>query len=279
MTLTVNILVVGDVYRSEFREARRAMDACGEVAEAADIDAACAVLADGERAFDVIVLATAYPGQFSSEAVDRLRRLAPLGRVVALLGAWCEGEVRSGHPLPGVIRVYWHQWEQRLGWEAARWGDGVRCSWGLPATAGEEERVLALAEEPIPQRSGLIAVCSQEHAIGDWLCAVCRRAGHTTVWLRPGDPLRDAKPTAGIFDASDQPRQYEELRRFADALHSAPVVALIGFPRIEERDQARTAGAASVLSKPLLMEDLFWELDRLSALATQDHGSPLQKPH
>jgi CheY-like chemotaxis protein len=258
----VNILLIGDLERHEFREARLAMDACGAVVETADVAAACAVLDDEERAFDLIVLATAYPGQFSDEAVERLRRLSPLSRVVGLLGTWCEGEMRSGHPLPGAIRVYWHQWAQRLEWESARWHDGLRCSWGLPVTAGEEERVLALAETPIPRRSGLIAVCSQEHAIGDWLCATCRRTGYTAEWLRPSDPLGDAKPAAGIFDASDRPQQCEDLRRFAAALHPAPVVAIIGFPRVEDRDRALDSGAASVLSKPLLVEDLLLELDR-----------------
>jgi DNA-binding response OmpR family regulator len=122
--------------------------------------------------------------------------------------------------------------------------------------------VLALAETPIPRRSGLIAVCSQEHAIGDWLCATCRRTGYTAEWLRPSDPLGDAKPAAGIFDASDRPQQCEDLRRFAAALHPAPVVAIIGFPRVEDRDRALDSGAASVLSKPLLVEDLLLELDR-----------------
>jgi DNA-binding response OmpR family regulator len=114
----------------------------------------------------------------------------------------------------------------------------------------------------------LVAVCSQEHATGDWLCATCRRAGYTAEWLRPGDSRHDAKPSAGVFDSSDRPEQYEDLRRFAAALHPAPVVAIMGFPRVEDRDRALDSGAASVLSKPLLVEDLFWELDRLLGAVT-----------
>ena len=73
-----------------------------------------------EIAVDVIVVAQAYPGQFSGEALDRLARLAPLARVVVLLGSWCEGEVRSGRPWPGAIRVYWHQWPARCAQELGR---------------------------------------------------------------------------------------------------------------------------------------------------------------
>jgi DNA-binding NarL/FixJ family response regulator len=260
------ILLVGNTRRREFREARAAIDACAPVVEAVDVAAACALLAEGEHAFDLIVLATAYPGQFPAEAIERLRRLAPLSRVVGLLGSWCEGEMRSGHPCPGAIRVYWHQWPPRIGREAARWHDGVRSSWGLPATASEEERVLAVAEERIPRRSGLLAVCSDEFAMQDWVCAACRRAGYAAMWLRPGDAIPVEKPLAAIFDGSDQPHhQYEHLHRFAAGVHPAPVVALLGFPRLEDWDLALAAGAAAVLSKPLLLEDLFWQLDCLLA--------------
>jgi CheY-like chemotaxis protein len=274
----VTILVVGDLRRREFREARAAMDACGPVVEAADVAAACALLAGGEHAFDLIVLAAVYPGQFSAEAVERLRRLAPVSRVVGLLGSWCEGEMRSGHPYAGAIRVYWHQWMPRLGRESGRWHDGVRCSWGLPVTAGEDERVLALAEEPFPRRSGLIAVCSDEFAMQDWLCAACRRAGYAARWLRldcPRGVLPVEKPVAAIFDANDQPHeQHEQLRRLAAGLRPAPVVALLGFPRVEDRARALAAGAASVLAKPLFVQDLLWELDRVTASIPDTLGVP-----
>ena len=49
---------------------------------------------------DVIVVAQAFPGQFSHQAIDRLRRLAPLARMVGLMGSWCEGEMRTGSPWP-----------------------------------------------------------------------------------------------------------------------------------------------------------------------------------
>ena len=261
----MTILLLGNTRRREFREARAAMDSCARVVEAADVAAACALVAEEEWAFDLIVLATAHPGQFPAEAVERLRRLAPLSRVVALLGSWCEGEMRSGHPCPGAIRVYWHQWAPRIGRESARWHDGLRSSWGLPATASEEERVLAVAEEPLPRRSGLCAVCSDEFAMQDWISAACRRAGYTTAWLRPGDPPPAEKPLAAIFDGGDQPgHQYEHLRRFAAAVRPAPVLALLGFPRAKDLDLALAAGAAAVLSKPFLVQDLLWQLDALS---------------
>ena len=83
-------------------------------------------LAEGLPAPHGIVLAQAYPGQFSPVAIDRLRNLAPLARLIAILGSWCEGEPRSGHPLPGVIRIYWHQAAERIRREFPRWFEAAR---------------------------------------------------------------------------------------------------------------------------------------------------------
>jgi hypothetical protein len=162
--------------------------------------------------------------------------------------------------------VYWHQWIPHFGRESARWEDGARSSWGLPVTVGEEERVLALGEGAFPRRSGLIAVCSGEFAMQDWIGAACRRAGYTTEWIRPGDRLLAPRPVAAVFDAGDRPDEQEaHLRCLAAALRPAPIVALLQLPRVDDRNRALAAGAASVLAKPILVEDLLWELDRLVA--------------
>ncbi len=249
--------------RREFGAARRVAALWAEVVEVGDIVAAQAALVEVEQCFDWIVLATSYPGQYSEQQIDGLRCIAPLSRIVALLGSWCEGETRSGRPTPGVIRVYWHQWEQRLAWEASRWASGGRSTWALPVTAGEEERVLALAEDRMAPRSGPITICSDEFACAEWLSAVCRKAGYTPQQVRPWDTLDPAGVAAGIFDVGEHEERFDHLRRFVSALRPAPVVALIGFPRVEDRERAVAAGAASLLSKPLWIEDLLCEIDRL----------------
>ena len=55
----ISILLVGSTDRSEFREARTALDASGRVVAAADADSACSALQRGHVAPDVIVLAQA----------------------------------------------------------------------------------------------------------------------------------------------------------------------------------------------------------------------------
>jgi hypothetical protein len=62
----------------------------------ADVDKAAAALAHAALAPHGIVLLQTYPDQYSAAAVDRLRAFAPLARLIAIQGGWCEGEPRSG---------------------------------------------------------------------------------------------------------------------------------------------------------------------------------------
>ena len=82
---------------------------------------------------DLILVVASRPGRFSTAEVETLHRRAPLAKLVALLGSWCEGEVRSGHPWPGVTRIYAHQWQARLPRELETW---------QPRTATEIDRLM-----------------------------------------------------------------------------------------------------------------------------------------
>jgi DNA-binding NarL/FixJ family response regulator len=160
--------------------------------------------------------------------------------------------------------VNWHQWPARCRRELGRLVEG-QSAWALPATASEEERLLA-ADEPPPQHQGLIAVRAWQWETADWLSAACRRAGWATVWARPPHAARIEGAAAAIFDTFDcQDREFRELQRFCTEMAPAPVLALLGFPRIADCRQALAAGAAAVLSKPLLVADLDAELERLAA--------------
>jgi CheY-like chemotaxis protein len=259
----ISILLVGSTDRLEFRQARAVLDTLGEVA-ATDAESACLALERGQVTPDVIVLAQAYPGQFSTEAVDRVRRLAPLARVVGLLGSWCEGETRSGQPWPAALRVYWHQWPAQAGQEMARVRAGTCPTWSLPITASEEERLLLLAEEPIAKREGLIVLWTPDFEMQDWLGAACARRGYSTAWFLPHRPVPAEQATAAVFDGNEcRGEERSSLEQLADALGPVPIVALLDFPRVDGRDRALAAGAQAVLSKPFLIDDLFWQIDRL----------------
>lgn len=261
----LSILLLCNADRAEFEQARTVMAAWGAVSEFADVDAAVAALEVGEILPDAIVVAQAFPGQYSHPTIDRLRRLAPLARVVGMMGSWCEGEMRTGSPWPGVVRTYWHQWAARCSRELRRLTQGHFCSWTLPPTATEEERLLADTAESWPQRQGLVVICARSNEMMEWLTTACRNRGYATVWQRPPGVARIEGATAAIFDGTDlSEEECNDLNRLAATLHPTPVIALLAFPRIDDRQRTMLAGAAAVLSKPLLVDDLFWEMDRVA---------------
>lgn len=259
----IAVLVVGDTSRAEFREARDSLLAGAQAREAADLLAASALVEQGEFLPEVIVVAQSYPGQFPAAQIDQLRRLAPLARVLGLSGAWCEGEMRTGKPWPGAIRVYWHQWPARWRHELARTARGLCPAWGLPVTATEEERLLAAAEERLARRVGTIGVRARSADSAEWLCATLESWGYEAVWLHPRRPP-EIQAAAAVFDGTDiTGHELEDLRRLAACFDRPRVVALVDFPRLETRRAALAAGAAAVLGKPVMLEDLYWQLERV----------------
>jgi DNA-binding NarL/FixJ family response regulator len=262
--MALSILFIGDTDRAQFREAPQAARRLGDLLEVADAAAAADALASGRTTPDLIVVAQAFPGEFSAASIERLLRLAPLARVVGLLGSWCEGETRTGKPWPAAIRVYWHQWLPRADEELRRLGSGQTSSWSLPITASEEERLLATADQPWEKRQGRVAIRSPWAETYAWLADACRLRGYTPLRLSAaaaeGAPI--AAADALVFDGTDcAGRELTELSRLAATVRPAPVVVLLDFPRVEDRDRALAAGAAAVLGKPLLLEDLLWQLD------------------
>ena len=167
----ISILLLGETDRPEFCDFRSTLESLGRVSRISEVERAIEVLETGEITPDVIVIAQAFPRQFSHQDIDRLRRLAPLSRILGLLGSWCEGETRSGQPLPAAIRIYWHQWHARAERELRRLIQSQCPSWGLPVTATEEERLLQSTAQTLPAGSGTCrhpcpAVCNGRLAIG-----------------------------------------------------------------------------------------------------------------
>jgi len=259
----VAILLVGNARRAEFLRAVEMLGRLGSVTEVGDAASAVEMLTSGQVVPELIVVAQAYPHQFTHEDVERLRRAVPLARVLGLMGSWCEGEMRTGSPWPAVVRVYWHQWPGQCQRQLSLMAADESSAWCLPATATEEERLLADSCLPIQQRSGLVAVHTRVMEMEDWLSDAMRRRGYSTVWLHPSRPVHVEGVAAALFDGSDlRGGELDELAKLCRDLSPAPVIALLDFPRIEDRRRALSAGAAAVISKPVQVEDLYWELDQ-----------------
>jgi CheY-like chemotaxis protein len=265
----LTMLVVGDIERAEFR-ASFAQVADADFAQRADIREALVYL-QGHDAPAVIVLAQSRPGEFAAGEVEELRRAAPLARLWTLAGSWCEGEVRSGKPPAGAMRSYWHQWPARLSVELDRIADGLSPAWSLPVTAGEEDRVLRATGQPAERRTGLIVVRGNEREAIEALADACGARGYSTVSVHGERPQTAVSGALAILwdtfaERAADPSEVHRIRRDAG---DAPLIAILGFPRVEEIQRAFAAGVHSVVSKPFRLEDLFWQLDQIATRATE----------
>ncbi|MGA2621767.1 MAG: hypothetical protein ABSF26_29550 [Thermoguttaceae bacterium] len=272
-THDLQVVLVGSTDRAEFRDARQTLDALGRVLAFPSVQSAAAAIEAGGAAPDVLVIAQAYPGQFPRSTIEQLRHLAPLARVIALLGTWCEGETRTGRPWPAVIRLYWHQGPARCRQELLRLVEGRGSSWGLPLTATDEERLLAAAERRPPPRRGLIAIFTPRADMEAFLAAACRSCGYATVWLPPGQSVGVRGATAAIYDGCElRAVELDDLRRLAANLAPTPILAILHFPRPDDYRLALAAGAAALLAKPLHVDDLLEQLDEIQQDEAAVHG-------
>ena len=262
----VNALVVGSTHDRAHPDCAAAIARLSRhtvVEHVADLESAAVRLADPRSTFELIALAEPRPGHYSTDQIDALRNLAPLVRVWRLLGSWCEGEQRSGQPPLACCGTYWHRLPARLAsaFEAVRAGG---CpTWGLPLTATADEQLLAAAEFSPGGRAGRIVVCAARAEGARALADACRLGGYETEWIVEGDRLKSKSAQAVVWDmTTEQATDRRRIKRLRRAAGGAPVVAVVGFPREHETRQAIASGVSEVVSKPYLVRDLLWHVER-----------------
>jgi CheY-like chemotaxis protein len=235
------------------------------------MDDALAWLRASEALPDLIVVGQQHPSQFTIAVWQELLRAAPLVPLWRLLGTWCEGEQRSGRPPGGCLSDYWHSFSPRLARALVERAAGCRPRWAAPPTASAEERMLAESALALPKSAGQVVVCADRRANAMALADACRLAGYKVTPARPGNltgqSLLDRESEcvcALLWDAT--PQQICDrvaVNRVRAAFASAPVLAIVDFPRPEDVCQARSLGIDHVFSKPYSNRDL---LDRIVAL-------------
>jgi CheY-like chemotaxis protein len=278
------VLLVGDYAHRDFREALAWLEehvcltlaasvsdglaVMGQAAAAAPAAAAPAADEDdGESVADrmipdVIVVAQSRPGQFRPPQVERLHAASPLSRLVVLSGSWCEGELRSGRPCAGVIRVLWHQWQPRLVPFLQPGSAPLPDIWSLPRTASLDEQLASTVGPLWPVREGLVAIHAETRETFQALSDACRQGGYATVWY-PQEQVVDASGVvAALADGISCGAAGQRFVRSVVQRHRpAPVIVILDFVRRQDYDLARAEGAGAVLAKPFLVYDLLWHLD------------------
>ncbi len=196
--------------------------------------------ATDQRGIDLTVLACPRP-LVDTDKAQLLLEEAGADRFVQLLGVWCEGEGRTGKPVPGAERVFWHAWPA---WQR-RW----------------LERLSADSISPLPPRlPQLVRIDTPDGELAKALVAALVAEDIGAVWSRKS---LAAGADAILWDGAQlSGREADHLAAVCSAgrYGQTPVIALLDFPRPETVAAARALGAADVLGKPLTTELLLESL-------------------
>src|SRR5690606_19180040 len=134
-------------------------------------------------------LAQPLPGIYKQAQIETLRQLAPLAQIVVVAGTWCEGELRTGKPQSGVLRLYWH--------ELAHWWRTRRnpvVVWS-PCLDGP---LIPRVSPGEPTLEAALAIHTPTLASYEALAAVLGRFGAHCLWIR--DLQAPSAATIGLWD-------------------------------------------------------------------------------
>ena len=272
----LQVLAVGPWQLREFSMVRHAIDPMSSWPICQTLKQATILLEKKDIASELLLLAQPRPGYYAQSLLDHLQRLAPLTRIVLVAGSWCEGELRTGQPARGVLRLYWYDL-------AAWWRDAMTCQaaggcppWSEPQEDGYAGRLRKNASQSGAGQAGavqsgagrLIEVDTLEYETFATLAALLTSGGWAAVWQRRGSrPIMTTGTKAGIWDGGQlDPPEIDQLAHFCQSLKKCagclvPVTVLLDFPRSEHISMAQVAGAQTVLPKPYRMDDLLNKLE------------------
>lgn len=261
------ILLTGDYWHHEFQSVISNFDVPMTLVPIEKIESV------SDFKFDLIVIAQSRRDQFFAVDLEKIQVMFPFLPVVGLLGSWCEGETRSGAPIPGVKRVYWHQWEgryERFVQQLA--GTGI-TSWHAPRTASVADQIVS--DVPLRHVSGTIeyvGISAWSRAQYEMLADAITQFGWQPRWIERGvwDAETSRTISAICIEADSWCTNLESrIRWVRSEIPQAPIVLLLNYPRAFELDEIHSAGVSEVVSKPFELSDL-----RLSILRSTESLEP-----
>lgn len=247
------VALVGDVAHGDFTALH-----CW-LAERADVvlaqDPVTAVAKLRTCAPHTILVCQSRPGRWTQSEIENLLQAAPMARVLAVLGSWCEGEMRSGRPWHGVERVYWYNALGRLSSGGFLHRTGRR-----PRTESPAEQIeAALRGLSIAASSRQATIIARSRQAFAPLADLCQLAGYQPQWLRSAEDSWHGPAELIVWNADDTAPAHRLAHAAAiqRSNSQARLIVLLNFPRRDELDALLAAGCDAVLGKPLLVTDLW----------------------
>jgi len=270
---SVRLWLIGDASCDEWRHVLRTTPEPVSLRMFSTVDEATRELRQTAMPPELVAVVQSRPGEFSDRDVWRLYCAAPLVRVIAIVGSWCDRALRLGAHPAGTHRVPWHEWESHIEGELARLESGAPPTWSGALSASDDQRLLEIAHEGPKERAGLVVIATNFGEAYAYLSDACRASGLASVWVRHGQAVPTQGASAAIWDAAQcDDAECRELARFCRQT-AAPTLALVAFPRFETLERVQQSGAEAMLAKPVLIQDLWHQLERLMLVDADRRGS------
>lgn len=257
------ILVTGDYWHPDFERLLRNLDVPVTLVPINK------VVSVRETAFDLIVIAQARRDQFSHADVEGLQSCFPNTPIVALLGSWCEGELRSGAAWPGVIRVYWHQWDGRYEQFVHQLGSAGLTEWHAPRTASVADRTAAKsAPDSGTMEIECVGISAWTRTQFEMVADAVSHFGWENRWIERAtwDGATSSLVSVMVVDADGWSSDLENrLKWLREELPNTPIVLMLNYPRQNEQDEMSIHGVLEVVSKPFELDDLNMAIQRAVA--------------
>jgi len=260
----VSVLAVGDWQKREFVAVTSEICDIESWQSAANVEAAYQHCLACDTPPELIVVAQSVVGEYLQSDIDRLSELAPLSRIVLVAGTWCEGELRTGSRLEGTLRLYWYEFSHWWSMAKQSLHAGLCPPWSQPLDNPQAGRYPSSSQSRPNLPTGPVIVEAADTSVFETIAAMLASVDVTTIRVKPGAQEQipadlPANLSAGIWDGGQLSKQeLDRLTSFCKLLqpYDAKVVVLLDFPRVEHITQARAAGAATVLAKPYLTNEL-----------------------
>jgi len=260
--LPIETLLLGDYHHNEFSDAVAWLEQRTQLTTVGSFQEAEPLLR--EKHPRVVVLAQSRPGMFPRDSVDMLQATAPHSRWTLLLGSLCEGEMRTGEPYPGMLRVPWSVWEPWAEREFEMLAQGELSVWSLPLTAVEVDRMLALSARHLPSGAAELLVVADDLLTYESISDPCLAGGYLTRWLTPHEAAANEEagldgPLVGaiIVDLAGKVSVAKDrIRELRAQFEEVPIIALVNFPRGDDARELYSLGVQHTISKPWAIEDL-----------------------
>ncbi len=271
-----NILVTGDYWHRDFKSFLAGVDQVTLI----PVNRISNTSADQQ--FALIVLAQSQPEQISQTSVEQLQARFPHTPIVAVLGSWCEGELRTGKPWPGVLRIYWHQWQGRFDTFMGQMDTAGISDWHAPRTSSMADRFLRRDQPHSVLHSHIrcIGVSTWTLSQYEMLRDAIKHFGWTSSWIELAKENAainsvDANPVfQGIFVEAESvsPELEQRIEWLQSQFPSAKLVVVANFPRENLVRRMSAFGVSAVVSKPFELQDLRSALERACANSVLNHG-------